>query len=62
MQDLVGCDYFRTLVVFSGLDICNLVGDSFGNMVGISPFISKGNLNSSTILSVGVIDAYVRYV
>jgi hypothetical protein len=26
MQDLAGCDYFRTPVIFQGLDNCNIVG------------------------------------
>jgi len=28
MQDLAGCDYFRTSVVFQDFDICKVVGDS----------------------------------
>jgi len=27
LQDLTRCDYFRTSVVFHGLDIYNIVGD-----------------------------------
>jgi len=50
-QVLAVCDFNQTSVIFQDPDIYRIVGDSAGNLIGISPFISKRHLRFQSQLN-----------